>query len=236
MKKHTSILIFIMLFSVFVSAQSKKPNIIFIMSDDHTSQAVGAYEGRLSNLNPTPNIDKLASEGILFKNAFCTNSICTPSRANIITGQYSQTNGVLDLDIKLKNEKQYLPKELKKLGYSTAVIGKWHLYTEPSSFDYYKVLDGQGTYFDPVFMEKGKGEYPNNRVESKGHSTDVITDASIEYLKKVDKSKPFFLMHHYKAPHDMFEFAPRYGDYLEDIEISEPASMYNQPYFGSEKY
>nr|WP_087522685.1 sulfatase [Polaribacter sp. SA4-12] len=230
--KYATFVLFVLLSVVSVLGQKKKPNIIFIMSDDHTSQAVGAYGGRLSKLNPTPNIDKLAAEGIRFENAFCTNSICTPSRANIITGQYSQTNGVLDLDIHLENSKQYLPKELKKLGYSTAIIGKWHLYTEPN-FDYYKVLPGQGKYFNPTFMEKGQGEYPKNIVKSKGHSTDVITDASIEYLNEVDKSKPFFLMHHYKAPHDKFEYAPRYADYLKDVEIPEPASLYNQPNFGS---
>lgn len=214
--------------------QQKKPNIIYIMSDDHTSQAIGAYGGRLAGLNPTPTIDKLAADGILFKNAFCTNSICTPSRASIITGQYSQTNGILDLDGHIGEGKQYLPQELKKLGYSTAMVGKWHLHNEPNDFDYYKVLPGQGKYFNPSFNEKGKGEWPNNLVKSVGHSSDVITDTAIEYLKKLDKSKPFFLMHHFKAPHDMFEYAPRYEDYLKDVEIPEPASLYNQPFWGSE--
>ncbi len=234
MKQIGNTLIIALFITAFSWAQNKKLNIIFIMSDDHTSQALGAYGGRLAGLNPTPNLDKLASEGMLFNNAFCTNSICTPSRANIITGQYSQTNGVLDLDIALDEEKQYLPQELKKLGYTTAIIGKWHLHSEPSGFDYYKILDGQGTYFDPVFMEKGQGKYPNNKIKTKGHSSDVITNTTIDYIKTVDKSKPFFLMHHYKAPHDMFEYAPRYADYLKNTEIPEPASMYNQPYFGSE--
>lgn len=220
-----------------VTAKQKakeRPNILYIMSDDHTSQAVGVYGGRLARLNPTPNLDKLAKDGMVFENAFCTNSICTPSRASIMTGQYSQTNGVLDLDGALPAERQYLTKELKKLGYSTAIIGKWHLHDEPQAFDYYKVLDGQGNYFDPEFKEKGKGEWPGNKVQYKGHSTDVITDLTIEYLNGRDKSKPFFLMHHYKAPHDMFEYAPRYADYLKDVEIPEPASLYAQPYFGSE--
>ena len=231
MKKTAHFLIALFVFST-LSAQ-KKPNIIFIMSDDHTSQAIGAYGGRLSKLDLTPNLDKLASQGIRFENAFCNNSICTPSRASIITGQYPQTNGVLDLDIALDPEKQYLPKELSKLGYSTAVIGKWHLHIEPSAFDYYKVLPGQGKYFDPSFYEKGKGAWKKNKVTSKGHSTDVITDASIEYLKNRDKSKPFFLMYHYKAPHDMFEYAPRYEDFLADTEIPEPTSLYYQPNWGS---
>ncbi|MDO6518782.1 sulfatase family protein [Zobellia uliginosa] len=218
-----------------VNAQNnKKPNIIYIMSDDHTSQAIGAYGGRLAELNPTPNIDKLAKEGMLFENTFCTNSICTPSRATILTGQYSQTNGVLDLDGSLPPEKQYLPRELKKLGYSTAIIGKWHLKEEPAAFDYYEVLRSQGDYFNPVLRTTSKGKWPQNEVQYEGHSTDVITDRTLNYLKNRDKSKPFFLMHHYKAPHDMFEFAPRYADYLKDVEIPEPPSLYNQPYFGSE--
>ncbi|WP_343328548.1 sulfatase [Polaribacter staleyi] len=211
-----------------------KPNIIYIMADDHASQAIGVYGSRLAKLNPTPNIDAFANDGMLFKNAFVSNSICTPSRACVLTGQYSQTNGVLDLDGKIDTAKEYLPMEMKKLGYTTAMIGKWHLKNEPSSFDFYKVLDGQGKYFNPQFLEKGKGVWPKNKVKTIGHSSDVITDLTIDYLKQRDKSKPFFIMHHYKAPHDMFEFAPRYKDYLADVEIPEPASLYFQPNFGSE--
>lgn len=220
--------------SVSVYGQSDKPNIIFIMSDDHATQAIGAYGGMLEGLDLTPNIDKLSVEGIRFENAFCNNSICTPSRASILTGQYPQTNGVLDLDQALGIEKQYLPIELKKLGYTTAIIGKWHLVNEPVNFDYYKVLPVQGKYFNPEFRVKGNGAWPDNIMQHEGHSSDVITDISIDYLKKLDKTKPFFLMHHYKAPHDMFEYAPRYEEFLKDVEIPEPASMYNQPFFGSE--
>ena len=228
------IIVLMLLFGVTDLIAQKKPNIIFIMSDDHTAQAIGAYGSRLTGLDLTPNLDRLAENGIRFENAFCNNSICTPSRASIISGQYPQTNGVLDLDHNLDIEKQYLPIELKKQGYSTAIIGKWHLKNEPANFDYYKVLPGQGKYFDPSFFEKGKGEWKKNWVTSKGHSTDVITDSSIEYLKNVDKSKPFFLMHHYKAPHDMFEYAPRYEEFLADTEIPEPSSLYYQPNWGSE--
>ena len=208
-----------------ITAKERQPNIIFIMTDDHASHAIGAYGGRLADLDLTPNLDQLAAQGIRFENAFCNNSICTPSRASIMTGQYPQTNGVLDLDIRLAPEKQYLPKELRKLGYSTAIIGKWHLHIEPTAFDYYKVLPGQGKYFNPDFHEEGKGQWPNNRVETDGHSTDVITDLSIDYLKRLDKSKPFFLMHHYKAPHDFFKHAPRYSTFLAKTEIPEPASL-----------
>ncbi|WP_109829363.1 sulfatase family protein [Reichenbachiella versicolor] len=225
--------LFILASSFTVSAK-QPPNIIFIMSDDHAAHAIGAYGGRFESLNPTPNLDQLAKEGIRFENAFCTNSICTPSRATIISGQYSQTNGVLDLDHKLNPDKQYLPIELKKQGYSTAIFGKWHLKNEPVNFDYYKVLPSQGRYFDPVFLEKDKGEWKKNKVTSKGHSSDVITDAVIDHIKNRDKSKPFFVMHHFKAPHGFFKYAPRYEEYLANTEIPEPASMYFQPNWGSE--
>ena len=214
-------------------AKAKKPNILFIMSDDHCSQAIGAYGSRLAGLNPTPTIDRLAAEGMLFENAFCTNSICTPSRACIMTGQYSQTNGVLTLDERLPPEKHYLAIEMKKVGYQTAMIGKWHLKTEPAHFDYYKVLPGQGKYFNPDFREKGKGDWPRNIVQHDGHSTDVITDLALEWFNRRDMARPFFMMLHYKAPHDMFEHAERYADYLEDEEIPEPDSLYDQPHFGS---
>ncbi|MCL7762775.1 sulfatase [Polaribacter sp. Z014] len=226
--------IVVLCFSISVFAQKKQPNIIFIMSDDHATNAIGAYAGRLSGLDLTPNIDNLANQGIRFDNAFCNNSICTPSRASIITGQYPQTNGVLDLDDKLDTDKQYLPIELKKIGYSTAVFGKWHLKTEPVNFDYYKVLPSQGKYFNPSFLEKGKGEWPNNEVKSEGHSSDVITGLVIDYLKDRDTTKPFFIMHHFKAPHAYFEYAPRYEDFLANTEIPEPSSLYYQPNWGSE--
>ncbi|GAF02718.1 arylsulfatase [Saccharicrinis fermentans DSM 9555 = JCM 21142] len=147
---------------------------------------------------------------------------------------------MLDLEGTI-GDKQYLPREMKKLGYQTAMIGKWHLHAEPSAFDYYKVLvghGGQGEYFNPVFIEKGmKYEFPATKntetIKTEGHSTDVITDITLDYLKNRDKTKPFFLMHHYKAPHDLFEFAPRYKDYLEDTFIPEPASLYDNKNNGS---
>jgi arylsulfatase A-like enzyme len=134
-----------------VAPTQNKPNIIFIMSDDHAASAIGVYKSRLAAINPTPNIDAFAKDGMVFTNAYCTNSICTPARANILTGQYSQTNGVLVLDDTLPANKQYLPIEMKKLGYTTTIIGKWHLGAEPAAFDYYKVLPGQGKYFDAIF-------------------------------------------------------------------------------------
>lgn len=222
------------------------PNIIFIMADDHTTQGFGAYGSRLARLNPTPNIDRLATEGILFENAFCTNSICTPSRASIMTGQYGHVNGVHDLSGFLKKENQHLALELKELGYQTAMVGKWHLKHAPDAFDYYNVLPGQGLYFNPVlYNSEGVGEKKtikfneglNREVSAQtyeGHSSDVITDIALDWLKtKRKKGQPFFLMHHFKAPHDFFEFAPRYKDYLEDVEIPEPASLWYNANNGS---
>jgi arylsulfatase A-like enzyme len=212
----------------------KQYNILYIMTDDHAAQAIGTYGGRLAKLNPTPNLDKLASEGMVFDNAFVTNSICSPSRATILTGQYSQTNGVQDLKGGVAPEQQYLPKEMKKAGYQTALIGKWHLKKEPSSFDYYQVLPGQGRYNNPEFRVQGDKAWPNSMKEYKGHSSDVITDISIDWLKNRNKDKPFFLMHQFKAPHDYFEYAERYNNYLEDETIPEPSDLYGIPdTFGS---
>lgn len=232
--KQLAFALFVIAAFVSAVAAQEKPNIVYIMSDDHTTQAIGAYGSRLARLNPTPTIDQLAAEGMRFDNVFCNNSICCPSRASIITGQYPQTNGVLDLDQGLDTAKQYLPIEMAKLGYTTAMIGKWHLHNEPVHFDYYKVLPIQGKYFNPDFREKGKGEWPKNIVHTTGHSSDVIRSLAIEYLEKRNKQKPFFLMLHFKAPHDFFEFAPRYKDYLADVEIPEPSSLYFQPNWGSE--
>ncbi|MBK1875785.1 sulfatase family protein [Pelagicoccus mobilis] len=226
--------------SVFASA-AEKPNILFIMSDDHTSQAVGAYGGRLQSLNPTPTIDKLAEEGMLMENAFCQNGICTPSRAAIMTGQSAAVNGCATLHDPLPRERQYLALEMGKAGYQTAVIGKWHLHEKPEAFDYYKVLPGQGTYFDPIFIEKGatgtiqwRKKTITEAVQMKGHSSDCVADSALDWFQeKRDPSKPFFLKMQFKAPHDFFEYAPRYKNYLEDVEIPEPDNMRDRRNHGS---
>lgn len=216
------------------TSSNKPPNILYIMSDDHTTQAFGIYGSRLAGLNPTPTLDSLAMNGIIFDNCFVNNSICVPSRAAIITGQRAQTNGVLDLEGNIPPEKQYLPKELRQLGYQTAVIGKWHLHDEPAAFDYYKVLPVQGKYFDPEFRFQGDRPWPENIEQRKGHSSDKITDLTIEWFEEErDPNKPFFVMHHFKAPHDDFENAPRYEDYLADTFIPEPESMYDIGNHGS---
>jgi N-acetylglucosamine-6-sulfatase len=211
---------------------AERPNVLFIMSDDHAAHAVGAYGGRLAVLDPTPVIDTLAAEGMLFENCFVTNSICTPSRACIMTGQYSHVNGAYTLGGRLAPQQQYLAIEMRGAGYQTAMIGKWHLKEEPN-FDYYKVLPGQGSYHDPTFKEKTAGAWPKNVVQMEGHSSDCITDSTINWLEERDADKPFFLMHHYKAPHDMFDNAARYEPYLAQVDVPEPESLWKQPDFGS---
>ncbi len=219
---------------ISVGADSR-PNVLFIMSDDHTAQAVGAYATVLKPLNPTPTLDKLAAEGITFDNAFCVNSICTPSRACIITGQYPHVNGVFDLGGRVKPENQTLPILFRQAGYQTAMIGKWHLKAKPN-FDYYKVLPGQGKYFDTQFRIQGAKPWPKNTVTHTGeHSSDAITDYTLKWFKtKRDPNKPFFVCHQFKAPHDYFENAPRYQKYLANVEIPEPPTLYDVPSsFGS---
>lgn len=226
----------ILVLSLSLQSWAERPNILFMMSDDHAAHAIGAYGGRLAPLNPTPNIDKIASEGMLFKNAFCANSICTPSRATLITGQYSHVNGVTTLNGRVEPERQYLAHLMKEAGYQTAMIGKWHLKEEPA-FDYYSVLPGQGSYFNPILREAGKTPWPNNTKRYSGydskHSSDVVTDISLRWLKNRDKTKPFFLMHHFKAPHDNFENAERYDWLYQDETIPEPESLWREPNHGS---
>jgi N-acetylglucosamine-6-sulfatase len=208
-----------------------RPNILFIMSDDHAAHAIGAYGGRLAALDPTPHIDRLAREGLRFENAFSTNSICVPSRATLLTGQYSHTHGLRTLNGVLEPARQLLAHEMRAAGYETAVVGKWHLGAEPD-FDHYCVLPGQGSYFNPVLREKGRGAWPDNERRFSGydsaHSSDVITERSLEWLRRRDRDRPFFLMHHYKAPHDNFENAERYDWLYEDETVPEPASLWER--------
>ncbi len=195
------------------------PNIIFIMSDDHAAQAMSCYG---SKINKTPNLDRLAKEGMLFRNCFCTNSICAPSRAVILTGKYSHINGVTDNNVEFDGGQQTFPKLLQKAGYETAVIGKWHLKSEPTGFDYWNILTGpwgQGEYFDPLFSENGK------ETKIKGYVTDIITDFSIEWLKGRKGDKPFCLLYQHKAPHRGWEPDEKHAKMYEDVEIPEPETF-----------
>lgn len=203
------------------AAEKAKPNILFIMSDDHTTQAVGAYATLLKDVVKTPNIDRLAREGALLEKCFCTNSICTPSRAAILTGQYSQKNGVYTLDNSINPAHPNVAKHLQRAGYQTAIIGKWHLKTEPSGFDYWNVLPGQGRYNNPVMksIDKGQEVHP-------GFSTDVITDLSMDWLKKRGKSDPFFLMTHFKNCHAPRDYADRHEHLYDGVTIPEPDSLF----------
>lgn len=225
--------VFYLLPGAALAQSPERPNILFIMSDDHAAHAIGAYGGRLAALNPTPVIDRLAREGVLMKNAFCVNSICTPSRANLMTGLHSHANGVTTLNGRLPAERLTLAIEMKNAGYETAVIGKWHLEAEPAAFDFYTVLPGQGSYFNPVFLTRGSRPWPKNEFRVMAydsvHSCDAITDLSLKWLKqRKDKAKPFFLMHHFKSPHDNFENAERYDWLYTDVRIPEPESLWQR--------
>lgn len=213
----------------------KQPNIVYIMADDHALNAISSYGGRLAELAPTPNIDRIANEGMIFTNMMCTNSICTPSRAAILSGQYSQLNGVYTLKDDYNLEADNLAKQLQTAGYTTAMVGKWHLHKEPSGFDYYNVLPGQGRYFDPVFKEIGKPwkDHKKGGEIYPGYVTDVTTDIALEWLdKNASKEKPFFLMLHQKAPHGLWESASRHAEYLKNVEIPEPESLYDNQNHG----
>ncbi len=207
-------------------AQTKKkpPNIIYIMSDDHANAAIGAYNSWLKPVVKTPNLDKLAKQGMIFKNSMVTNSICTPSRAAILTGQYSHKNGVYTLADSLDKSRTHLGHLMQALGYRTATIGKWHLQIDPTGFDYWNVLPGQGVYINPKL--RPIGAKPKDFKEfTGGYSEDVITDLSIDWIKKRDKDKPFMLMCHFKAPHRPWDPAPRFKDLYKDVKIPEPETL-----------
>jgi len=204
------------------SAGGKRPNIIFIMADDHASHALSCYGSRI---NKTPNLDRLAEEGMLFKNCFCTNSICAPSRAVILTGKYSHINGKIDnrKENPFDSTQQTFPKLLQKAGYQTAMIGKWHLRTEPTGFDYWNVLPGQGKYHNPTFIEMGRMK------KYEGYVTDLITDFCIDWIKKRDNEKPFMLMYHHKAPHSTWQPNSKYKEIFKGKQFPAP-DTFNDDY------
>jgi len=198
---------------------SARPNILFIMADDHAAHAIGAYGSRI---NKTPNIDRIAREGMLFRNAFVTNSICTPSRATILTGKYSHVNGTYLVGQRFDGSQQTFPKLLQQAGYETAVVGKWHLGSEPTGFDYWNILIGQGPYYNPPTIENG------TKAKHEGYTTDIITDIALKWLKDGrDKSKPFMLKYHHKAPHREWTPGPNHIDQFDGETIAEPSNLYD---------
>ncbi len=200
-----------------------KPNILFLFSDDHALNAISAYGGRLEKVAPTPHIDRIADEGAVFKNSFCANSICGPSRACILTGKHSHKNGFMRNTGKGLDQSQWtLSKALRQSGYTTAVVGKWHLHTEPLGFDYWEVLPGQGNYYNPVFKQMD-GE----NKQFTGYVTDITTDKAIAWLERRDKTKPFFLMCQHKAPHRTFSPALRHLKAFDGVKIPEPANLFD---------
>jgi arylsulfatase A-like enzyme len=200
----------------------KRPNILFIMSDDHASHAMSCYG---SKINETPNLDRIAEGGMRFDNCFCTNSICTPSRAAILTGTYNHINGVTTLASKIDGRQVTFPKLLQAAGYQTAMVGKWHLGhggdADPTGFDYWNVLPGQGLYHDPEMIDMGE------RGVIEGYATDIITDISLDWLRDRDPDRPFFLMCHHKAPHRPWDPDDKHADMYEDEDVPEPETLFD---------
>lgn len=199
------------------------PNILFIMSDDHAYQAISAYNDRFSKLAPTPNIDRIAGEGMLFNRCLVANSICGPSRATILTGKYSHMNGFVQNEAaRFDSSQMTFPKLLQKAGYLTAVIGKWHLESQPTGFDHWDILPGQGHYYNPDFLNS------NGIYRTEGYVTDIISQKSIEWLEKASKTgKPFLLMMHHKAPHREWEPGPKYLERFRGVEFPLPETLFD---------
>lgn len=201
----------------FAARGASRPNILFIMSDDHAAHAISAYGSRI---NQTPQIDRLAKLGLRLNNCFAANSICAPSRATILTGKYSHLNGVTVFN-RFDGSQWTVAKALQAAGYFTGMIGKWHLVSDPTGFDYWSILPGQGVYHDPDFIEMGE------RKKFFGYATDLITDQTIELLKRRPTDKPFFIMSHHKAPHRPWDPDAKHARLYEDVDIPEPVTFHD---------
>ncbi len=201
------------------TSNAQRPNIVFIFSDDHAENAIGAYGSRI---NKTPNIDRIAHEGALFLNNTCCNSICAPSRAAILTGKHSHANGQRTNKDSFDGGQTTFPKLMQHAGYETALIGKWHLKSDPTGFDHWEVLPGQGHYYNPDFYD-ANGEH-----HREGYVTDIITDLSLNWLESQrDGDKPFVLMCQHKAPHRTWAPGPNHLTLYDDVDIPEPASLFD---------
>lgn len=203
---------------------NKRPNVLFIMSDDHAAQAISTYNEKLVSTN---NIDRIANGGMRFDNVYCTNSLCAPSRATILTGKYSHENGVRGLSEHFDNKQQTFPKILQNNGYDTGIIGKWHLghgeSHDPTGFNYWKIFNDQGEYFDPEMIT------PEGKEVIEGYATDIITDESIKWLEERNNNNPFMLMVHHKAPHRPWLPPEKYKDSLKEMEFK-PPETFNDDY------
>lgn len=207
---------------------SERPNILFILSDDHTSQSWGIYGGVLADYVKNEHIRRLAAEGCVLDNCFCTNSISVPSRASILTGAYSHRNGVYSLSDGLAPETDNIAKQMQAGGYQTALIGKWHLKKKPSGFDHFYVFHDQGEYVDPVFKSATNWVDDDQGKQGetvKGFSTDIVTDRTIEWLRNRQKDRPFLMCCHFKATHEPWDFPERMKHLYDDVEFPEPANL-----------
>ncbi len=204
------------------SPAEQRPNILFIFTDDHAPHAIGAYNGWLKSVDPTPSIDRLAAQGMVFENSFCTNSICGPSRAVIQTGKHSHKNGFRDNGDAFDWDQQTFPKLLQASGYQTAIYGKSHLSGQPQGYDSWAVLPGQGLYYNPDFIT------PAGKKTIEGYCTDIVTDMAVEFLENRDAGKPLMLMVQHKAPHRNWMPAPRHLHLYDGVEIPEPATLFDK--------
>ncbi len=213
----------LLVFSVVFAMQAaalERPNILFVFADDHATHAIGAYGSRI---NETPNIDRLARQGVLFSNAFATNAICGPSRAVILTGKHSHMNGFVanEWGGAFDGSQQTFPKLLQASGYQTALIGKWHLYSDPTGFDHWEILPDQGRYYNPRFRSAA------GTTMIEGYTTDVITDRSLAWLDQRARDKPFMLMYQHKAPHREWAPGPDHLELYKGEDIPEPSTLFD---------
>ncbi len=197
---------------------AQRPNILFIFTDDHGVQAISTYG---SKINRTPQIDRLADSGMRFDNCFCTNAICAPSRAVILTGKHSHINGQVSNHERFDGSQSTFPKMLRQAGYQTALIGKWHLKSDPTGFDHWEVLIDQGPYYNPPMIRNGE------KVQYTGYTTDIITDRALEWMQQRDPEKPFLLMCQHKAPHRDWKPDARHLTMYDDVTIPEPPTLFD---------